>query len=585
MNSLSLSEILSLAKGVSLEKLFSVSPATTSVLYRDPEVERLREIQKRSAPLPKADPDKESVLYFLNRPWREHVAFEEITARALRMRRHRVDVVCADRLPQPVLSSKRLNNIEKESLPWSYNIDDWLNSLHTANYIRAVMCQYELPVTNLSAWIEGEERRRIKDLIQQYSGEWTEFEYRGYPVGKWCETSVAWQLTGETIDESLPHVQWLYQRAIYAASVTATAFERGIAVTEPDVLVVFNGIFAPERAAFEIARHHGVRVVTHEAGFHQGSHVLAHNGPANYYQYDAEWEVRKDRPLSEDERIEIRTYLQRRDGKSSDGGRVDYWPSVTEDHEEIRRTLNLDPSRSTLVLFPNIVWDSAVLRRDVAFEGLLDWVLYTIDLIGERSGIQLVIRSHPAEVQLGRATSERVEKRVNEVLSSVPSNVRIVPPESDISSYRLMEMSDAVVVYTSTTGLEAAVRGNPVVVAGETHYRGKGFTIDVETKEEYRELLDSGLSQRNPTDEELRRAEQYAHLFFLETTISLPYFSDTDSRLGMEYHLDSFDELDSKKNGTLDRLCKSIAKGESFVYDDLSSKDKVLKDATEGVFG
>jgi hypothetical protein len=481
------------------------------------------------------------------------------------------------------MSSKSLDDIGKESLPWSYDIDDWLNSLHTANYVRAAMAEYEIPLTNLSTWVEVKERRRIKDRIRQYSGKWIKFEYRGYPIGKWCETSVAWQLTGETIDETLPHVQWLYQRSVYAASVTAAAFEYGIPKINPDVLVVFNGIFAPERAAFEVARHHGVRVVTHEAGFHQGSHVLAHNGPANYYQFDAEWEVRKERPLSENERREIRTYLQRRDGASSDGGRVDYWPSVTEDHEKIRKKLNLDPSQKTLVLFPNIVWDSAVLRRDVAFDGLLDWILYTINLMAERTEAQLVIRSHPAEVQLGRATEERVEKRVNEAFSELPSNVKIVPPESDISSYRLMEMSDAVLVYTSTTGMEAALRGKPVLVAGETHYRGKGFTIDVETKEEYRGLLGSDLSCREPTEEEIARAEQYAHLFFLEATISLAYFSNTDSSSGIEFHLESFDELAFGKNKTLDQVCESIVKGKSFVYADMCDQDRVVKDTVVSV--
>ena len=33
--------------------------------------------------------------------------------------------------------------------------------------------------------------------------------------------------------------------------------------------------------------------------------------------------------------------------------------------------------------------------------------------------------------------------------------------------------------YTTTVGLEAAVRGIPVAVAGETHYRGRGFTSDI----------------------------------------------------------------------------------------------------------
>jgi hypothetical protein len=584
MNSSPLSEILRLGKQLGLEKLFSVSPRAAGFFYSDPEVEQLYEIKKASSPLPSVDPEKASILYFVNRPWSEHRAFEGFTGRALRMRGHRVEVVCADRLPQPIIASGHLGEIGNGSLPWTYDATEKKLSLQAANYIRAVMKEYELPIASLSGWVDLEEKQRISDRIRKYSGDWSEFEYRGHPVGEWCETSVAWQLTGETIDESLPHVQWLYQRSVYAASITAAAFEHGLSVTAPDVLVAFNGVFAPERAAFEVARHHETRVVTHEGGHHQGSHVLAHNGPANYFRCDPEWTIRRGNPLSEDEKLEIRTYLQRRQGADSDGGRVDYWPSVTDDCKAISSQLNLDLEKKTLVLFPNVIWDSAVLQRDVAFEGLLDWIFYTISLIDEISNAQLVIRSHPAEVRLGRTTDERIEKRVKEELSTLPSNVQIVPPESDLSSYRLMDMSDAVLVYTSTTGLEATLRRKPVLVAGGTHYRGKGFTIDVETKEEYRRLLKSDLSGQGPTEEEIAKAERYAHLFFLEMHISLPFYSKTESSSSIEFRVDSFNELKSGNYKVVDRICESIVRGRSFVYPEKCDENRVLKDVKSGVF-
>ena len=60
----------------------------------------------------------------------------------------------------------------------------------------------------------------------------------------------------------------------------------------------------------------------------------------------------------------------------------------------------------------------------------------------------------------------------------LPDHVRAVPPESDISTYDLIELADVGLVYTTTVGLEMAMRGIPVIVAGQTHYRGKGFTTD-----------------------------------------------------------------------------------------------------------
>ena len=56
--------------------------------------------------------------------------------------------------------------------------------------------------------------------------------------------------------------------------------------------------------------------------------------------------------------------------------------------------------------------------------------------------------------------------------------------------YELMESADFGLVYTSTTGLEMALRGKPVIVAGQTHYRDRGFTVDVSNREEFVAAID-----------------------------------------------------------------------------------------------
>ena len=55
-----------------------------------------------------------------------------------------------------------------------------------------------------------------------------------------------------------------------------------------------------------------------------------------------------------------------------------------------------------------------------------------------------------------------------------------LPADSRLSSYTLGRMSRFALVYTSTLGLELACAGVPVVVAGDTHYRDLGFTLDVD---------------------------------------------------------------------------------------------------------
>ena len=99
----------------------------------------------------------------------------------------------------------------------------------------------------------------------------------------------------------------------------------------------------------------------------------------------------------------------------------------------------------------------------------------------------------------------------------LPSNVRVVQAEDPTSSYVFMDEARLGLVYTSTVGLELACTGAPVVVAADTHYRGRGFTIDPDSVDGYWLAADRVVSTPPDGDERARVREQarrYAALFF-----------------------------------------------------------------------
>ena len=100
--------------------------------------------------------------------------------------------------------------------------------------------------------------------------------------------------------------------------------------------------------------------------------------------------------------------------------------------------------------------------------------------------------------------------------------MRVIPADDPTSSYPLMAASDAVLVFTSTTGLEAAVRGTPVIVAGRTHYRGRGFTVDVSSPEEFEARLDQVLADPDRLRPDAELAARYAYLFFFRDPLASP---------------------------------------------------------------
>jgi hypothetical protein len=81
-------------------------------------------------------------------------------------------------------------------------------------------------------------------------------------------------------------------------------------------------------------------------------------------------------------------------------------------------------------------------------------------------------------------------------------------------------------VYTTTVGLEMALQGLPVIVAGQTHYRNRGFTIDPDSWVRYYKLIGSVLE--NPEEyrlshKQVELAWRYAYCFFFKFPRPFPW--------------------------------------------------------------
>ena len=120
-----------------------------------------------------------------------------------------------------------------------------------------------------------------------------------------------------------------------------------------------------------------------------------------------------------------------------------------------------------------------------------------------------------------------------------------------------MEAADVGLVYTSTTGLELGLRGTPVIVAGETHYRDKGFTIDVTSPEEFHAALDKVLADPEAAATDITAAREYAHFFFFRAPIAAPGVTEPLPGLA---RLDITDlaQLDPGMDPRVDRVCDEI---------------------------
>jgi capsule polysaccharide export protein KpsC/LpsZ len=176
-----------------------------------------------------------------------------------------------------------------------------------------------------------------------------------------------------------------------------------------------------------------------------------------------------------------------------------------------------------VLLATNVLGDSLTLGRQVFSKSMAEWITRTVQYFAGRPEIQFVVRVHPGEVLTHGLSMVDV---VKSVLPTLPKHIRLISPKDKINTYDLVEVADLGLVYTTTVGLEMAMSGLPVIVAGKTHYRGRGFTQDPESWVAYFKLL--GQMLENPRSYRLSRdqvehAWHYAYRFFFEFPRPFPW--------------------------------------------------------------
>lgn len=308
----------------------------------------------------------------------------------------------------------------------------------------------------------------------------------------------------------------------------AHAAKTWLEANRPDVLLTANGTILEFGTVYQVAQHLKIPVVTYEYGEQRHRIWLAQNSEVMRQETDALWEARQDLSLNEKQWQQVRALFASRQ-------RADLWENFSRQWQgvpsqggnQVRKSLGLDEfssgSRPVVLLAANVIGDSLTLDRQMFTGSMTEWLCQTARFFEDREDIQVVIRIHPGE-RFTKGPS--VADVIRSTLPDLPGHIHLVEANSPINTYDLIDIASLGLVYTTTVGLEMAMSGVPVIVAGQTHYRGKGFTFDPENWGDYINLLDYALS--NPGEIRLNRdqveqAWNYAYRFFFEYPCSFPW--------------------------------------------------------------
>ncbi len=292
----------------------------------------------------------------------------------------------------------------------------------------------------------------------------------------------------------------------------------------PQVLILPNGSVLEYGVIYHVARYLDIPVVTYEFDEPQHRIRLALNTEVMREDTDEFWRVQKNRQFTMEERERVRSLLAARQrGSLWENFQVQFQGVPRQGEERIRQELGLD-ARPVVLLAPNVFGDSATLSRQIFTNSLSEWLERTVRYFAQRPNIQLVIRIHPSETRFPYGIS--MAEVVEQTFPTLPENVHLIAADAPINTYDIVEIADLGLVYTTTVGMEMAMSGVPVIVAGFTHYRGKGFTLDPDNWDAYIGFLDRVLAapgEYRLTERQIDNAWHYAHRFFFEFTKPFPW--------------------------------------------------------------
>ena len=291
----------------------------------------------------------------------------------------------------------------------------------------------------------------------------------------------------------------------------------------PQAVILPNGTILEFGALYQVARYLDIPTVTYEFGEQRDRIWLAQNAEVMRQSTDDLWAQRKHLKLSEAELAQARKLFESRQHATLWENFARRWQGVpSEGGDKVRAELGLD-ERPVVLLATNVIGDSLTLGRQVFSDSMTEWLERTAKFFAGHPEVQFVARIHPGElITKGPSVADVVRR----ALPELPSHIHLVPADARINTYDLVQIADLGLVYTTTVGMEMVMSGVPVIAAGNTHYRAKGFTLDPESWEAYFNLLSQVLpdpGKYRPSQQQVELAWNYAYRFFFDYPHPFPW--------------------------------------------------------------
>ena len=412
-----------------------------------------------------------------------------------------------------------------------------------------------------------------KDLDEQlknkFVAELMDFKYQNIPLGNLVLPSVRWILRKHHLSND-SSTRLLLSSYIAGAWNVYISFSTLLDQITPRAVVLFNGMSYPEAMARWTAQTKGVQVFTHEVCLQPFSAFFS-SGDATLRSID----IPANFELSEKQNQKLDVYLdQRFKGQFKMAG-VSFWSEMEKpDASFVQKAAQF---KQIVSVFTNVIFDTSQSHANTIFPHMFAWLDMVGDIIAAHPETLFVLRAHPDEGRVGKASRESVADWVKQKGLDQASNVIFIKFNEQVSSYELIRQSKFVMVYNSTIGLEASLLNAAVLCAGRSRFTDYPTVFFPENSQKYLETAELFLTNDKIEVPEQFRLNARRYLYYELYRASLPFdlFLEEDPYWKGYVTLKniSWKNLLPENSVTMDTIYKGITFDEPFLLNSINGRD------------
>jgi hypothetical protein len=325
-----------------------------------------------------------------------------------------------------------------------------------------------------------------------------EYKYKGAESGLSALSSLLF-LTKNSNPDLLRNYTLINKMLSSSATVYEFAIHTLITI-KPDLVYIFNGRFVNYRSVMNACQQIGSQFMIHERGSNPEKYYLRpympHDAGSIQQNIEEIWNKVPDKSQANVKASDF--FIKNRNAISTS------WLSFTTGQKK-NYLPDLDRNKKIITYFSSSDDEFAAVGDIFEWKywkNQKDALTSLIRICAKHNDLQLVVRVHPHIMQ-----KSEEDKAYWNSLQIFPGQI-LIPTDSQIDTYALIERSDIVVTSGSTIGIEAVYWGTPSVCLGPSYYSKLNAVYLPESNLELEKLLTTQL----PAPER-ERALPYGYYF------------------------------------------------------------------------